>query len=275
MNVQPLPEPGFARDSWQQNVSCLVESVGTPRFEQHLFRAVQESFRCEHLSAFAVSATARPRVLFAANRGAAPVARTAANAYVDRHWNADPVNNVIRHERDLTRGLLIHMTGEEMIRLRYRRACYSMEDWRRDGVNLAHKLCLVRQRGEDVIKVNFYRHRDAGAFDADDLRRIVESSDVLLAFLVKHAPAASCASTHSQRLQFQACIQQISPHMPHREVEVCAAIAAGMGSKAIGQTLNIGLNTVLTYRKRAYARLGICSQNELVRLIYSAGPSLQ
>lgn len=39
--------------------------------------------------------------------------------------------------------------------------------------------------------------------------------------------------------------------------------------EAIALTLGIRRNTVLTYRKRAYARLGISSQNELVRLIYS------
>ena len=50
---------------------------------------------------------------------------------------------------------------------------------------------------------------------------------------------------------------------------LCAAIAVGMNSEAIALTLGIRLNTVLTYRKRAYARLGICSQNELVRLIYT------
>ena len=42
-----------------------------------------------------------------------------------------------------------------------------------------------------------------------------------------------------------------------------------MSSEAIALTLGISVNTVLTYRKRAYTRLGICSQNELVRFIYS------
>jgi len=32
-------------------------------------------------------------------------------------------------------------------------------------------------------------------------------------------------------------------------------------------SLGLSINTVLTYRKRAYSRLGISTQNELVRLL--------
>jgi len=52
-----------------------------------------------------------------------------------------------------------------------------------------------------------------------------------------------------------------------RERQVCALIALGVTSEGIGLRLAIGLNTVLTYRKRAYARLGISSQNELMRRV--------
>jgi hypothetical protein len=48
----------------------------------------------------------------------------------------------------------------------------------------------------------------------------------------------------------------------------------GVKSRADPQTnnlkrLNIGMNTVQTYRKRAYTRLSISSQNELMRLVMS------
>ncbi len=57
--------------------------------------------------------------------------------------------------------------------------------------------------------------------------------------------------------------------MPLRETEVCAAIVQGMTSEAIALKLGISVNTVLTYRKRAYMRLGISCQNELLRFILS------
>ena len=47
--------------------------------------------------------------------------------------------------------------------------------------------------------------------------------------------------------------------------------------EAIASKLGIRLNTILTYRKRAYARLNISSQLELLRLVFSAltNPKLQ
>jgi DNA-binding CsgD family transcriptional regulator len=42
---------------------------------------------------------------------------------------------------------------------------------------------------------------------------------------------------------------------------------SGMTPEAIALHLGISVNTVLTYRKRAYGRLKISCQNELLRLI--------
>jgi len=44
-------------------------------------------------------------------------------------------------------------------------------------------------------------------------------------------------------------------------------IASGLSSHVIALELGISINTVLTYRKRAYARLDISSQNELMQLL--------
>ena len=62
-------------------------------------------------------------------------------------------------------------------------------------------------------------------------------------------------------------LRLIAPNIPQREAEVCTAIMLGMTSEAIALKLGISVNTVLTYRKRAYNRLNISCQNELMRLI--------
>ena len=48
-----------------------------------------------------------------------------------------------------------------------------------------------------------------------------------------------------------------------REKDVCRRILDGFSSEAIAGELGIALNSVFTYRKRAYEKLGIASQNEL------------
>lgn len=48
-----------------------------------------------------------------------------------------------------------------------------------------------------------------------------------------------------------------------REAEVCAHIVLGYSTLAFGLRLGVSLNTVATHRRRAYLKLGVCSQNEL------------
>ncbi len=51
--------------------------------------------------------------------------------------------------------------------------------------------------------------------------------------------------------------------LTQREAEICASIALGYTTLGISLKLGISINTVATHRKRAYAKLGISSQNEL------------
>lgn len=52
-----------------------------------------------------------------------------------------------------------------------------------------------------------------------------------------------------------------------RELDVCARSLLGMTAEGTALELGIKQSSVVTYRKRAYARLGISSQSELFRLI--------
>jgi DNA-binding CsgD family transcriptional regulator len=52
-----------------------------------------------------------------------------------------------------------------------------------------------------------------------------------------------------------------------REKQVSLRILSGFSSEAISADLGIGLQSTLTYRKRAYDKLGICSQNELFAIV--------
>jgi DNA-binding CsgD family transcriptional regulator len=51
-----------------------------------------------------------------------------------------------------------------------------------------------------------------------------------------------------------------------REAEICAGIMIGHTTVGLSLTLGISMNTVATHRKRAYAKLGITSQNGLFAL---------
>jgi len=270
MDISSLSgQPAF-NDPFRRDIGRLIETVGTADFELQLFRAAQQAIQCEHLSAFAISPPTAPRLLLAANHGAAPMARSAGYTYVGHYWKADPINRLIADRCGLDTGLLVNLSVDDMRRLHYRRQCYSRADWESTGVNLIHKISLIKSHDEEIIKINFYRHRAAGPFANADLEKIGEISSLLFSLLARHvAVDGSNTDTHCLRRTFEQRLMRIGRGITRREAQVGAAIAVGMSSNAIASLLEISLNTVLTYRKRAYARLAITSQNELVRLLYT------
>jgi DNA-binding CsgD family transcriptional regulator len=61
----------------------------------------------------------------------------------------------------------------------------------------------------------------------------------------------------------QACLIEMA-EMPKRELEVCARIIFGISTVGIAIDLGVCESTVKTYRKRAYQRLSIGSERELI-----------
>jgi len=55
------------------------------------------------------------------------------------------------------------------------------------------------------------------------------------------------------------------------EAAVCARIVTGYSNEAIALDLGISFHSVRTYRKRAYAKLNVTSQNELFAQVLNAG----
>lgn len=54
------------------------------------------------------------------------------------------------------------------------------------------------------------------------------------------------------------------PELTARERLVCGYTLAGYTAEAIALILGVGMSTVVTYRRRAYARLGVCNANQLI-----------
>jgi DNA-binding NarL/FixJ family response regulator len=54
--------------------------------------------------------------------------------------------------------------------------------------------------------------------------------------------------------------------LSHREQQVCQAVLQGKKNEIIADELGVSLNSVVTYRKRAYEKLGISSRAQLFAL---------
>lgn len=98
----------------------------------------------------------------------------------------------------------------------------------------------------------------------DDLREI---ADLLVSLVAQHVEIQARRPNLTPALtsldEIQKCIRSATD-LSRRESEVCARLLYGYSHCGIALELGIGKETVMTYRKRTYQRLGIGSPRELL-----------
>lgn len=259
METYILEQARAAANPFKRHIGDLIASVGSPTFDARFFQIAHEATACEHLTAFVSSDRSPARLLFAANRGVKPVARTIADKYLKHYWIHDPANLICSGNAAPRYELAVRVYSNDIDHDAYRSDCYS-------SVDLVDRLSIIRHRGDETIRLNMYRSARRGRFAAGEVDSVLDNADVMLALLAKH-DAGRHALGESDGLEFAARrLQDVAPQLTARERDVCLGIVQGRSSEAIAIALGISINTVLTYRKRAYARLGISSHNELMRL---------
>ncbi len=100
---------------------------------------------------------------------------------------------------------------------------------------------------------------DSGPFSEAERSAIVLHGSVL----------ASALARHRQLMEQARFLDASGPAfkaLTPRERDVCAAILSGLTLHGVAASLGISFHTVHTLRRRAYARLGISTERELVRL---------
>jgi DNA-binding CsgD family transcriptional regulator len=242
----------------------LIGAVGRPSFSANLFAWVHDMIGADHVTAFCIG-HGGIRTVLAENNGMQPIARSVADRYVRHHWTCDPVQRMLADRKMLVSAkhcIVVGIDAADVEHAEYRNDCYS-------SVNLNHRLSIAGMRGASTMRVNFYRRRGRD-FSQDEVGRVMDVADLVIAAVWRHDERDSGFEDAASREElFLHRLARLAPALTQRERQVCALSALGLTSEGIALRLKIGLNTVLTYRKRAYARLSISSQNELMhRLMF-------
>jgi DNA-binding CsgD family transcriptional regulator len=81
------------------------------------------------------------------------------------------------------------------------------------------------------------------------------------------AAGTTVLDRHFSLALFRQRLLMLDQGLTARELDVCSRAMIGMTSEGTALDLALGKTSVLTYRRRAYARLGISSYRELFHLI--------
>ncbi len=271
-------------EDWLVKLNKTICKLGRPEFEDSLFDLVNAVVRVDHCAVFINKNDGTAVHLFTKSKLNEDICKSLAEAYTERFYVRDPnftpltedMKKPEGHRPDIKMTLLPHKPTSAYD------AGYQARFFNSTG--LVDKVSSLLQTRQYTIYCSFYRLSETGRFapgEFDDLSRILP---ILTNLIFKHSRLMQLKETRPD-LTSDPIITQVplsrSPdamarlldernevfaRLTERERDVCIRILQGYTSEAISLELKVAKSTVHTYRKRAYAKLGISSQNELFSL---------
>ena len=180
-------------------------------------------------------------------------------AYRKWYLPQDPVCDAYRAAPELSNMALQRVRPADIASPAFRRRVF-------DDAGIIERVSIIQRGGEGWRVMSVARHASDGCFSESEL-----SSLIGLAFLV--LPMLPL-NRRKQALPLPLTVAQLEErfasrhgNLTSRERQVCARAALGMSVDATAQDLGIARTSVLTYRQRAYQRLGVTSALELCALV--------
>ena len=254
---------GMASTPSAGDITPAVLAIGRPDFPDVLIDTLRRQAGVGHCMVFALSRAGAARCLLDA--GNIPIGGDLGAAYAGQFHESDP-NRAALFERDGRAPIVLPAFAPRMYGARYRKIFFN-------DSGIVDKCATAIWTGDTCFYVNFYRVTAQGRFGDAERARLQAIAPAIGASVARHFQQAATATPDQNLAALFATRAPLSALTP-REQEVCRHILLGRSSEAISQALGISLHSTLTYRKRAYQRLGISAQNELFAIVLDllAGP---
>lgn len=238
-------------------LATMVGNIGEDGFGPALARFLNELCGADHFAAFRLQQD-ELREVAACCVEPARTARDRVETYVQGWWRHDPAMAEAQSCAQTLRPSIIHV------------------DFSADGYaalrpsvfpNVRDRLLLCGRSTDAQFGLSIVRTDPNAPFAEEAIEQVAHSAELLMAVLTKHADIRRIRPNVAKALtalsEIEHCIDTTKA-LPRREAEVAARILYGMSSVGIALDLSVSEETVKTYRKRAYHRLAIGSERELL-----------
>ena len=262
-DVTELPsQPGLV-------VAELIEAIGSDDFAPQLLRhlnGLDGIGRTDHFALYELS-NERPIEIATASIDGTDTAHRLSQVYLDMLWSQDPMGGEIISARLGRAPRLYRMDVGDVPSGMARDIIYG-------ETNVRHRLILCGSSSNSAVCMSIMRSGEKRMPDARVLDDLQRSAGTLIALAAKHIALwqkPSFDEAFASLRDIEHCIATANHHqLSRREAQVCARILYGQLTAGIALDLGIGEETVVTYRKRAYQRLGIATRQELLRWYIAA-----
>jgi DNA-binding CsgD family transcriptional regulator len=237
------------------DIAPAVLAIGRPDFPNVLIDTLRRQADVGHCMVFALSRAGAAHCLLDA--GNIPIGGDLGAAYAGQFHESDPNRDALFEGKGRA-PIVLPAFAPRMYGARYRKMFFV-------DSGIVDKCATAIWVDDTCFYVNFYRIAAQGRFSAEQHERLRTIAPAIGASVARHFQQG--AATADQTLAALFATRTPLASLTPREQDVCRRILAGYSSEAISQALGISLHSTLTYRKRAYERLGISSQSELFAIV--------
>ncbi|HKS69526.1 MAG TPA: helix-turn-helix transcriptional regulator [Ktedonobacterales bacterium] len=241
-------------------LSGLVDQIGEPGFGDALLELLYGVCAVEHLLIYRLTNDRLSQVMVASH-GATEYIQWAGQHFLDHYVESDPLQPAIR--------VAAANPSPRLFRTAVESTPHRKLFVRTPGPRAVRERVIVSGRAADAMLAVSLVRPGHDKLDAQTAAKVLEIFPLLLSMIGKHEKLCGretdVVSACSSLELIEPCVASSSARLSRREAQVCARIIYGMSTSGIALDLDIGGESVATYRKRAYRRLGIGSQFELMR----------
>lgn len=259
--------------SFSDSLSSLVTTLGHPEFPGELMNTLRAVTGADIVSAFEFSRAGEPIYLLGGGRNVseARFSQAAGVKYARGYWRFDPaVSRALAHSPRMLYEIF-RQHGHDILHPEYRAYCYESHD-------ILERVSIFDRTGRIPVMLNLYRCKASGHFSPTGVRRLEQNGGVLGALVAKHAEITGAFQRSASPVNFgmvAKVLREAGLRLSAQEIEICASLLTGLSYKEIAQRRLLKVSSVITYRKRAYAKLGIRHREELASIVESAQCRLQ
>jgi DNA-binding CsgD family transcriptional regulator len=234
----------------------LVGAIGSPAFPARFLAAMRAIAGVELCSVFLREPGDTVSLVFAEGQAEMPEFPVRASLeYARNYWRSD--HQITRLSRSGRKApVVVRNRAADIADPAWRAACYE-----RAGVR---ERLSIFWPGPPTLVANGYRTAIREPFSADDIARLERHAALLMAAVERHH-SLGAAHVHSEAGVAQSLLA-LRCGLSAREAEISAAMILGETQEEIAERKRLSHGSVVTYRRRAYGKLGVGNRRDLQRL---------
>jgi len=239
----------------------VIGSIGTNRYASACLDLFGQSLDAEHWALFHYHADRSVSCIATASRVHAAAALKNIDRFVMHCHRVDPSLIALKQQYQ-DRACVTKMHIEDIQDRQYRH-CF-------EATEVQERISFYSRIDSELHQLCVYRGPRRRGFSSLDLAQFSSLARLVLETAFQHEKLCRGVTAFPGPMDIAAidrCLEWLPGGLSKREREVCARAAVGKTIEGTALDLNIRKTSVVTYRQRAYQKLGISRLAELIALV--------